>query len=580
MRGIVGWSVAALLALTPAASFAQAKPAAPVRVQFRAMTEEGQMVSDLKPADLSLKVNGKIRPIQSLTEFHANRETAASGSTLPPPYSSNVAAESGRILHVLIDDYSISPGREAPVKDAIRLMMAELSPVDQIGLLSTAGTINLRPTSDVTKVKLAADSFVGRAGATETDSDTKCRTKQVLAAVGTMLSLAGQAPTTIAVFSSGLSTPETKKVVLGGRGTSSTSEVCPVEPDDFSNIGALAAVANADMYMFHVTEGLAARSSTLDAGFESLAGVTGGEFIRLTGNAQPGVSKLLRDTAVYYVATFEPEPGERNGQTVRLELKPLRDKVKVRAHPSLLMPKEVAAKAVAPKDMLRVGAEYRDLPLRAASFASRMEGRTDVRVVALFEPIDPASALTAAAVGLFDAKGTLKAQWTAQKDDLARTPARADLLAPPGVYRVRVAATDAAGRGGTTDYELNADMVRADPLKLSALVLGTPGPGGGALAPRLEFTAERVAVGLLEIYGVPKGAAVKVDLDVAQTLEGPALATAETNVSPGSAEDMLRAYGGFAIDTLAPGDYVMRAVVLLDGKPVGKVTRTLRKAGK
>src|SRR4051812_39586078 len=125
------------------------------------------------------------------------------------------------------------------------------------------------------------------------------------------------------------------------------------------------------MYMFYVTEGLAARSSPPDAGFESLARgprggfirppgkaqAGGGEFIRLTGNAQPGVSKLLRETAVYYVATFEPDPGERNGQTVRLELKPLRDKVKVRAHPSLLMPKEVAAKVVAPKDMLRVGAE-------------------------------------------------------------------------------------------------------------------------------------------------------------------------------------------------------------------------------
>jgi hypothetical protein len=109
-------------------------------------------------------------------------------------------------------------------------------------------------------------------------------------------------------------------------------------------------------------------------------------------------------------------------------------------------------------------------------------------------------------------------------------------------------------------------------------VLGTqPQPGSG-FAPRLEFTKEAVAIGLLEIYGVPKGGNVTVDLDVAQTPDGPALATAQTQVSNGSADDMRMAFGGFGIDTLDPGDYLMRAVVSLDGKPVGKVVRTLRKA--
>jgi hypothetical protein len=38
-------------------------------------------------------------------------------------------------------------------------------------------------------------------------------------------------------------------------------------------------------------------------------------------------------------------------------------------------------------------------------------------------------------------------------------------------------------------------------------------------------------------------------------------------------------YGGSSIETLPPGDYLMRAVVSLDGKPVGPVVRTLRKSG-
>jgi hypothetical protein len=36
-------------------------------------------------------------------------------------------------------------------------------------------------------------------------------------------------------------------------------------------------------------------------------------------------------------------------------------------------------------------------------------------------------------------------------------------------------------------------------------------------------------------------------------------------------------FGGFAIEALAPDDCQVRAVVSSDGKPAGRVTRTLRK---
>ena len=54
--------------------------------------------------------------------------------------------------------------------------------------------------------------------------------------------------------------------------------------------------------------------------------------------------------------------------------------------------------------------------------------------------------------------------------------------------------------------------------------------------PRLDFSTESVAIGLLEIYDVPKGGAVTVDLDIVQTPEGTPLANAETK-SAREAED-------------------------------------------
>jgi len=196
-------------------------------------------------------------------------------------------------------------------------------------------------------------------------------------------------------------------------------------------------------------------------------------------------------------------------------------------------------------------------------------------VVALFESIDGVP-ITSASVGLFDEKNTLKKQWTAKPEELAKRPTMAALQAPAGAYRVRVAAIDGSGRSGTADYDLQAQIPRADPLKLSALVLGTQ--GGGGFVPRLDFKDESVAIGMLQIYGVPKGANVKLELDVATTADGAALASADTTVSPARADDQRIAFGGFSIDSLAAGDYLMRAVVLLDGKPVGKVVRTLRKS--
>jgi hypothetical protein len=574
-----------VLALVPAAAAAQSGKGPQVRIDFRALADDGSQIPDLKTEDITLRVNGKARQVNSLSLFRAIGAPAATdgGSSLPAPYGSNAVALSGRVIHILIDDDSISPGREGQVKEAVRLLTSELAPGDRIGVLTTQGQLNMRPAGDPTKVRLAVDALTGRGGSAETKADSQCRTVRVLAGLSSMLALTGGAPTTIVVFSGGLAKPEQKIIDMTRRSVATeasaaaaTNDICPVRPEDFENIGILASSARADLYLFHLTEAMATRSSDLDAGFESLAGVTGAEFVRLAASPQASISRLLRETAAYYTATFEADPGERTGITMRVDLKPTREKVKLRTRPSVAIPK-VEAKAAQPKDMLRVAGERTDLPLRVTAYTSRTAGSEEVTIAALFEGVEANTALSAASIGLFDGKGTLKKQWSAQSGELSKRPVTAALTAPPGTYRLRVAAVDASGRAGTADYELNAEIPRADPLKLSALVLGTQQPGGG-FAPRLEFSNEPVAIGYLEIYGVPKGGAVTVDLDVATTANGAPLANAQTTVNQGKSEDMRIAFGGFSIATLEPGDYQMRAIVSLDGKPVGKVVRTLRKS--
>jgi hypothetical protein len=112
-------------------------------------------------------------------------------------------------------------------------------------------------------------------------------------------------------------------------------------------------------------------------------------------------------------------------------------------------------------------------------------------------------------------------------------------------------------------------------LQTSAFMLGVP--QAGAFVPRLQFGAEPAAVGALEIYGVPKGAVLTVQLELAESDQGPALANTPASLAPGPGHDGRTAYGGFTIAALTPGDYVLRAVVSVDGKEAGRATATLRK---
>jgi hypothetical protein len=573
-----------LLALAAEVAFVHAqKGSPPLRITFRALTDDGQQVGDLKLEELALKINGKPRPILSLSKSATGANEDRAG--LPIPYATNTLASTGRVFYLLIDSDSIAPGREGPMKEAVGLLTSELAQGDMIGLLTTQGELNITPTDDVTKVKLAVDQMAGKASSSETASDAQCRTVHVIRDLGTMISLTGATPTTLVVFSGGVSMPETKMVNISARertavgGSSAPSsaltDACPVRPEDFENIGALASTANVDLYMFHLTDAMVTRSAAQDAGFESLAGATGAEFIRISASPQAGIARMLRETTTYYTVTFEPDPSEHAAQTLRVDLKSTRDKVKVRARPAVDLPKMGVAKNMTPQNMLRTAAEFRDLPLRTAAYPAPTVGSDDVTILALFESIDGAPIATAS-VGLFDEKNTLKKQWTATPEELAKRPTTAALQAPAGTYRVRVAAVDGSGRTGTADYDLQAQVARADPLKLSALVLGTQTPGG--FVPRLDFKDEATAIGMLQIYGVPKGATVKMDLDVSPTADGVALATADTTILPARADDQRVAVGGFSIDALQPGDYLMRAVVSLDGKPVGKVVRTLRKS--
>jgi hypothetical protein len=136
----------------------------------------------------------------------------------------------------------------------------------------------------------------------------------------------------------------------------------------------------------------------------------------------------------------------------------------------------------------------------------------------LTEPVDPSIKFAHLMAALFNPEGKPVAHWVATKEELERTPVIGAIPAPPGAYRLRVAAIDTTGLGGSTEYEFETDLPSTGPLKLSSIVLGLS--RGGAFIPKLQFTDEPVAIGYVEMYGAAAGLSVNATIEIARSLNG------------------------------------------------------------
>jgi hypothetical protein len=112
-------------------------------------------------------------------------------------------------------------------------------------------------------------------------------------------------------------------------------------------------------------------------------------------------------------------------------------------------------------------------------------------------------------------------------------------------------------------------------LSLSGVVLGVS--RNGAFSPRLDFTTEKSVLANLEVYGQPGTEPMWVSFELATTVNGPALVTTPAVIEATRTRDRFVATGAVPIDTLPPGDYVVRGIGGVKGQPTGRVLRTLRK---
>lgn len=558
-------------------------------VDFFAVDAKGQPVTDLTPADVAIRVDGKARDIKELQLVKRERPLplgAAAPDPMPLPFASNArAGDTSRVILIVFDNETISAGREQRVRDGIAALINMIGPRDVASIITVPhGGPAIDLTSDHDKLRATAAKLLGAAPntATETNDERACRSRLTVQALATILSQreGADTPTEVIFVSSALSGPRSN-VSSGstqlGRGSVGG---CQLPNDDFMQLGKAATSARAHFFIVQPeqigTSTMTGADSPL-AGLENIASLTGAPILHLAGADEPHFQRVVIESSAYYSATLVLDPSDRGDGIRQLSVKTTRPDVTIHARPSIALagnaPKPGAAPS--PKDMLRTATEYRDTPLRLTAFASRNSGDGKVKIVAMAESMAGAK-FSAAAIGLYDSTNKLVAQWSADGAALGAPALITAFVQNPGVYRVRVGVTDTGGRGGTADYSVNATLTpAAGVLTLSALVLGS---ADGTFTPKFQFTNEPQAMAYFELYGGKQGMPVSVAVELASTLNGPAMTQLQPKIAASSEADKYIITVPIPIGALPPGDYVVRAIVGLDGQPAGRIVRTLRKA--
>jgi VWFA-related protein len=569
----------------------QPAPAPPApTIDFIVTTSDGTPVTDIKPEELTIRLDGRPRKIRTLRLVSINETPPASTPTTPAaPFGTNALTSDGRSLVIAIDEDSFRTGREQALRESVDGLIARLSPADRVLVVTMPfGSVKIPFTTDHARIKRFISTFTGQQPRTETGSEMACRTRRVLEATAGFLGLLefAQGPTSVVFFTGGMAGPRRDAIATRAPG------MCELTAEHFNRVGRAAGSARANFYVVHPADlAVMVQTETISGtgfvgsdnpqeGIEHLAGVTGGRRLPLSSSGGSALARIAKETAAHYVAELEPDAGDGDTRSRQVNIRASRANVTVGFRPQVTMARRAtapAAPATSPesapnaRQMLMTTTPFGGLPLRAAAFTAVGTGGK-VKVTALAEPVDPAAPLTAVMAALIDPTGRVAAQWAAP--DPTEVPLSGAMLVDPGPYRLRVSATDKSGRGGAADYEFDAQLTPAGSLQLSSLILGIS--HGAAFVPRLQFGREPVALASLELSGAIAGPRLTLGLELARTTDGPAIMNTRLAIER-IGDDHYLATGAIAIGALPPGDYVVRAVVGVEGQTPVRVTRTLRK---
>jgi hypothetical protein len=213
------------------------------------------------------------------------------------------------------------------------------------------------------------------------------------------------------------------------------------------------------------------------------------------------------------------------------------------------------------------------VPLRVTvkSFKDAASDRVKLLVAAALG--GPAGGATARAVGFVVTNDRGEAQASSlDTSPSAATPYVGAALVDPGTFNLKLAVVDERGRRGSVEHRFDARLRAGGPFRFSDVVLAD-GAVGKDLVPAIEPRVSReVVTGYLEIYASDPDRFERTSaaFEIARDADAPVLAGSPAVLAETADARWRVVQGSVPVTGLDPGEYVLRSVVSVAGRPVAR----------
>jgi VWFA-related protein len=616
----------------PRTTFKSAVDLVPVDVSV--VDKSGRPVEGLTPTEFTLAVDGRPRQVVSAQFVSAQpRETQPPD---PPYYSSNAGVSGGRLIVLVVDAGNIGSGRGKSALAAAGRFLGRLNPTDRVALITIpGGGPQIDFTSNHQLVQERLQQVVGQSTTTvvnrrvglgealaiergdqttiahiveqqcvgdvtpqaresclqqlmqESDgllSETRNRARNSVVALRNLFDrlATSETPKTVVLISEGLLLNRDYSDVawVGPRSaaahiTLNVLQLDPLDADTSDRRGG--STRNEDR-------------EVLREGLEVIAGMARGDVIRIVSNADFAFQRLALELSGYYLLGFEPQPGDRDGKPHKIKVDVRRKDVDVRARRDFSIA-AAAAKATDEivLDTLRAPLLASDIPLKLTTYAFQDRETSKIKVILAAQidrSLNPGGQISLGYI-VVDDKGKVvsslleKALTSPVQRETKTQKYVSGALVASGLYTLKVAVVDDAGRRGSVERAVTAQLGSLGQLQVTDLLIADNSePGTAGLVPTVDarFTGDELH-GYLELFSDVPGPLqnAKVAIEVAESPTSTAITSVPVSLQAAGTENNHRVgEAGVPIALLPQGDYVARAVVAIDGNRVGQVLRPFK----
>ena len=336
-------------------------------------------------------------------------------------------------------------------------------------------------------------------------------------------------------------------------------------------------------------DNLAQERAIKETGLVNVAHMSGGEMFRVLGDPAVSFKRVATELSGYYLIGFEPETHDRDGKPHKITVDVRRPGVTLRARNEFTVERAATdadtQRIVA--DLLRSPAVATAIPFKLTTYTFQDPGTTKIRLLVGIQTERPDSGRLAMGLALIKPDGASGATWYQPSieapSDSATQTYFATMVVEPGPYILKAALLDAHGRRGSLERQVRAYMTRMSRFRATQLLIGDakdPDAAGGSIAPTVsgDFSGETLHT-YMELFGDTaaafQGASARVDVLPAGAARPVESAPAILQTA-GTDPTVQAAAASVNIALLPAGSYVARAVVSIDGKEVGDMTRPFR----